>query len=127
EIMIPQWAIQRSARWFDAPDEFRPERWTPSFLESLHRFAYLPFGGGARTCIGNSFAHLEASVVLAAVCRRFTLSVPPGFEAEPFLGVTLLPRDNRLLIEVRHRTPSRARNAARQDRIQHCPVSHRSA
>jgi len=126
EIMIPQWAIQRSARWFDAPDEFRPERWTPGFRETLPRFAYLPFGGGARTCIGNSFAHLEASVVLAAVCRRFTLRVPSGFEAEPFLGVTLLPKENRLLIEVRHRAQSqpRAPNAARQERVQRCPFPH---
>jgi cytochrome P450 len=127
EIMIPQWAIQRSARWFDAPDEFRPERWTPSFLETLPRFAYLPFGGGARTCIGNSFAHLEASVVLAAVCRRFTLAIPPGFEAEPFLGVTLLPKDNRLLIELRQRTPSRPVNAPRQERASRCPFSQRTA
>ncbi|HET6983562.1 MAG TPA: cytochrome P450, partial [Myxococcaceae bacterium] len=46
EIMIPQWAIHRSARHFEAPDEFRPERWTPAFLEALPRFAYFPFGGG---------------------------------------------------------------------------------
>jgi cytochrome P450 len=126
EIMIPQWAIQRSARWFDAPDEFRPERWTRSFRETLPRFAYLPFGGGARTCIGNSFAHLEASVVLAAICRRFTLRAPAGCEAEPFLGVTLLPKDNRLMIEVRHRPQPepRAVAPARQDRIQRCPFPH---
>src|SRR5262249_3099065 len=103
EIMIPQWAIQRSARWFDAPDEFRPERWTRTFMESLPRFAYFPFGGGARSCIGPSVANLEASVVLAAILRRFTLAVPAGFEAEPFLGVTLLPKDNRILLEVRRR------------------------
>lgn len=128
EIMIPQWAIQRSARWFDAPDEFRPERWTPGFVETLPHFAYFPFGGGARTCIGNSFAHLEASVVLAAICSRFTLRVPSGFEAEPFLGVTLLPKDNRLLIEVRPRAQPQSRPPAtspfRQDRIQRCPFPH---
>ena len=124
EIMIPQWAIQRSARWYDAPDEFRPERWTRSFLETLPRFAYLPFGGGARTCIGHSFAQLEASVVLGAVCRRFTLAVPAGFQAEPFLGVTLLPKNNRLLLEVRERAVPRAPAASRQDRVQRCPFGH---
>ena len=127
EIMIPQWAIQRSARWFDAPDEFRPGRWTRTLLEGLPRFAYFPFGGGARTCIGHSFAHLEASVVLGAVCRRFTLAVPPGFEAAPFLGVTLLPKDNRLLLEVRHRAQVRAPAASRQERVQRCPVGRGTA
>ncbi|HZW88264.1 MAG TPA: cytochrome P450 [Myxococcaceae bacterium] len=123
EIMIPQWAIQRSARWFDAPDEFRPERWTRTFMESLPRFAYFPFGGGARSCIGHSFANLEASVVLAAILRRFTLAVPAGFEAEPFLGVTLLPKDNRILLEVRRRPSPSAGDGQRQDRGQRCPFT----
>jgi cytochrome P450 len=123
EIMIPQWAIQRSERWFEAPDEFRPRRWTRTFLETLPRFAYFPFGGGSRTCIGNSFAHLEASVVLGAICRRFTLAPPPGFEAEPFLGVTLQPKDNRLLLEVRNRTRPHAPAASPRDRLQPCPFT----
>lgn len=126
EIMIPQWAIQRSARWFEAPDEFRPERWTRSLLETLPRFAYFPFGGGPRTCIGSAFAHLEAEVVLGATCRRFTLSVPPGVEAQPFLGVTLLPKDNTLLLEVRRREtrPPRAARTAAAERPARCPFGH---
>ena len=103
EIIIPQWAIQRSPRYFEAPDEFRPRRWTASFIEELPRFAYLPFGGGPRSCIGSALAHVESSVVLREMCRRFVLSVPPGFEARPFLGVTLLPQDGTLLVAVRHR------------------------
>jgi cytochrome P450 len=114
EIMIPQWAIQRSPRHYEAPDEFRPERWTRDFIERLPRFAYFPFGGGPRTCIGSSFAHLEASVVLSAMCRRFTLDVPAGSQAEPFLGVTLLPKDNTLHVQIhwRKRMASNPRRAA---------------
>jgi cytochrome P450 len=124
--MIPQWAIQRSDRWFEEPDEFRPGRWTRSFMERLPRFAYLPFGGGPRTCIGSAFAQLEASVVLGATCRRFTLSVPAGFEAEPFLGVTLLPKGNTLLLEVRRREarPVRREGAAAPERPGRCPFAH---
>jgi cytochrome P450 len=121
EIMIPQWAIHRSARHFEAPDEFRPERWTPAFLETLPRFAYFPFGGGQRTCIGSSFAHVEASAVLGAVLRRFGLSVPAGSEARPFPGVTLLPADNLVRLEVRARgtrTPRAAPSASSGGR---CP------
>jgi cytochrome P450 len=112
EIMIPQWAIQRSPRYFDAPDEFRPRRWTPSFIENLPRFAYLPFGGGPRSCIGSTLAHVESSVVLREICRRFVLTVPAGFQARPFLGVTLLPEDGTLLVAVRRRR-ARAASAPR--------------
>ena len=121
EVMIPQWAIQRSARYFDAPDEFRPERWTRSFIEALPRFAYLPFGGGPRTCIGSSFAQLESSLVLSMIFRRFSLRVPEGFEARPYLGVTLLPEDNRLLLEVRHRKGQAASRPSRATTVGRCP------
>jgi len=121
EMMIPQWAIQRSARYFDAPDEFRPERWTRSFTEELPRFAYLPFGGGPRTCIGSAFAQMESSLVLSAICRRFSLRVPEGFEAQPFLGVTLLPKDNRLLLEVRHREAPAVSRTSRPTAADRCP------
>jgi cytochrome P450 len=121
EIMIPQWAVQRSARHFEAPDEFRPERWTPEFIEQLPHFAYFPFGGGPRTCIGNSFAQLEASVVLGMVCRRFELRVAPGFEAKPFLGVTLIPRDNTVLLEVQHRKAPPAQKPRPSSSSGRCP------
>ena len=103
EIMIPQWAVHRSARFFADPDAFRPERWTPAFTASLPRFAYFPFGGGPRTCIGNTFAEIEASVVLGHLVRRFELAVPPGARVKPYLGVTLLPADNTLMLELRRR------------------------
>jgi cytochrome P450 len=104
EVMIPQWAVHRSARFFSEPDAFRPERWTPAFTAQLPKFAYFPFGGGPRTCIGNAFAEVEGNVALGNICRRFTLSVPPEEQAAPFLGVTLLPRGNALSLEVRHRS-----------------------
>jgi cytochrome P450 len=106
EVMIPQWAVHRSARFFPDPDAFRPERWTPAFTAALPRFAYFPFGGGPRTCIGNTFAEVEGSVVVGHLCRRFELAVPPRAEVAPFLGVTLLPRGNQLPLQVVRRRPS---------------------
>jgi cytochrome P450 len=105
EIMIPQWAVHRSARFFEQPDAFRPERWTEAFTAQLPRFAYFPFGGGPRTCIGNTFAQLEGTVVLAKICRRFELRVPAGAKVAPYLGVTLLPKDNLLPLQLRRRDP----------------------
>ncbi|HVZ73463.1 MAG TPA: cytochrome P450 [Polyangia bacterium] len=103
EILIPQWAVHRSPRHFSEPDAFRPERWTPELTARLPKFAYFPFGGGPRTCIGSSFAELEGAVVLGAICERFDLAVPHGAEVAPYLGVTLQPRDNELHLELRRR------------------------
>ncbi|MFC7227880.1 cytochrome P450 [Salinirubellus salinus] len=72
-ISIPIFRIQRDPRFFEAPDEFRPERWTPEFRQSLHNFAYAPFGGGPRICIGREFALLEAKLALATVGRQYEL------------------------------------------------------
>lgn len=123
EVMVPQWAIQRSRRYFEAPDEFRPQRWTPAFIETLPRFAYLPFGGGPRTCIGSSFAQLEMSIVVSAICRHFTLRAPTGSRVQPYLGVTLLPRDNKLLLEVRRRNAQGAPTSLRAASGGRCPIS----
>jgi len=106
EVMIPQWAVHRSARHFAEPDAFRPERWTEAFIDGLPRFAYFPFGGGPRTCIGNTFAQLEGTVVLGSICRHYDLRVPAGAKVTPYLGVTLLPQDNLLPLEVRQRRPA---------------------
>ena len=58
-VVFSPYLIHRDARFFPEPDRFLPERWTPEFKASLPPFAYLPFGGGARRCIGESFAWME--------------------------------------------------------------------
>ena len=63
-LLISQWAIQRLARHYENPEQFRPERWTPEMTAKLHKFAYLPFGGGPRSCIGANFATTEAKLIL---------------------------------------------------------------
>jgi len=72
-VHAPLFRIQRDSRFFEAPDTFRPERWTPEFRQSLHNFAYAPFGGGPRICIGREFALLEAKLALATVGREYEL------------------------------------------------------
>src|SRR5208283_1511054 len=59
DVVMPQWAVHRSARWYHEPEAFLPGRWTASFRESLPKFAYFPFSGGARTCVGAQLAWCE--------------------------------------------------------------------
>jgi cytochrome P450 len=90
-VVIPTWVVQRDPRWFDRPEEFVPERWGDDLAKRLPRFAYFPFGGGPRQCIGNTFALMEAVLLLAALARRFRLELVPGQNIRPVPYVTLRP------------------------------------
>ena len=83
--------VQRDPRWFEDPEAFRPERWEGDLARRLPRFAYFPFGGGPRQCIGNTFAQMEAVLILAAIAQRFRLSLIPGQRVTPTPYVTLRP------------------------------------
>lgn len=91
QVWFCPWAIQRDPRWFDAPDAFRPERWTPELTKRLPRYAYFPFGGGPRLCIGQAFAQMEAALVLATLSRAFRVDVDRAREIAPDPSVTLRP------------------------------------
>ena len=90
-VVIPTWTVHRDARWFEEPEAFRPERWADDRARRLPRFAYFPFGGGPRQCIGNGFATMEAVLLLATIARRFQLSLVPGQRVTPTPYVTLRP------------------------------------
>jgi cytochrome P450 len=92
-VAFAQWVIHRDARWFDAPLEFRPERWENGLAKQLPRFAYFPFGGGPRQCIGNTFALMEASVVLATIGQKFRFCLAPGHQVTPLASITLRPKN----------------------------------
>ena len=93
QVLLPQWVVHRDPRWFDDPLAFRPERWLDGLSERLHRFAYFPFGGGPRQCIGNTFAMMEMTFVIATLAQRYRLNVLPGPQVKPAPGITL--RSNR--------------------------------
>ncbi|NHN48966.1 cytochrome P450 [Halostella sp. JP-L12] len=84
-IMLPQWGLHRSERFWDDPETFDPERWRPERAKERPRFAYFPFGGGPRHCIGKHLAMLEAQIILATVAGEYRLE----FTGETPL--TLLP------------------------------------
>lgn len=76
-IFIAPYVIQRDPRHFYAPLEFIPERWTTEMEKGLHPFAYFPFGGGPRICIGNHFAILEARLLLPTLLQMVDLAPAP--------------------------------------------------
>ncbi len=90
-IMTSQWAVQRHPSLFRCPDEFRPERWLNGETTNLPRFAYFPFGGGPRVCIGQSFAMMESILLLAAIARRFRLDPLDAPDSQPWATMTLRP------------------------------------
>lgn len=91
-IACSQWVVHRDPRWYDAPEEFRPDRWERDLAKRLPRFAYFPFGGGPRQCIGNTFALMEAALILATIAQKFRLRLVPGHPVAPFASITLRPR-----------------------------------
>jgi cytochrome P450 len=86
--------IHRDPRWYPEPDEFRPERFTREFEKSLPKCAYLPFSTGPRICIGNSFAMMEAVLILATIAQRYRLSMVAGQSITPHAALTLRPQPN---------------------------------
>jgi cytochrome P450 len=99
-VFLSPWITHRDPALWPNPEGFDPER----FLEPAPgrpRFAYFPFGGGARQCIGNTFALLEATIVLALVVQRYRVELVPGRPLEPEPLITLRPRDG---VPVRIRT-----------------------
>lgn len=93
-IFILQWRTQRDARFFPDPKRFDPERWRedPVRTGKIPRFAYFPFGGGPRVCVGASFAMMEATLLLAMIQQRYRLELVPGHPVELLASVTLRPR-----------------------------------
>ena len=90
EIIIPTWAIHRSARHYEDPTAFRPERWTPEAVSILPRFAYLPFSGGPRICIGQALVTMEDALIVGSIVKRFDFDLVESERARPREGLTLL-------------------------------------
>ena len=89
--MVP-YVIQRDPRYFDEPDQFRPERWLDGLAKRLPRFAYFPFGGGPRLCIGQPFAMLESVLILSTIAQRWRLRLAAGQQVGMLPALTLRPK-----------------------------------
>jgi cytochrome P450 len=90
-LLMPQWVVQRDARFYDDPEKFRPERWGEERVKTMPKFAYFPFGGGPRVCIGQQFAMMEMVMILATIAQKFRFRLQPGATVTPLPTFTLRP------------------------------------
>ncbi|HWU09230.1 MAG TPA: cytochrome P450 [Streptomyces sp.] len=100
-VWSSQWVTHRDERWFPEPEAFRPERWDAKDGDEIPEYAWYPFGGGPRVCLGTRFAMVETVLVLAVLARRFELEVDPG-TIGPVPTLTLQP-DREVMATVRAR------------------------
>lgn len=91
-IVISPWLLHRHKKLWIEPERFDPERFRPEAAAKRHRYAYIPFGGGPRICIGMGFALQEAILILATVAQRYRLRLAPGHRVEPVGLITLRPK-----------------------------------
>ena len=91
-VVISPWVLHRDPRYFSEPETFDPSRWAGGLSKRLPAFAYVPFGGGPRRCIGSEFAMTEAVLLLAMITQRFHLALSPGHPVTPWPTITLRPR-----------------------------------
>jgi len=90
-VIIAPWVLHRHRKLWADPDLFRPQRFAPENRGKISRFAYLPFGAGARICVGMGFAMQEALLALAMIARRFRVMLADNAEVFPFARMTLRP------------------------------------
>jgi cytochrome P450 len=90
DVTLSQWVTHRHPAFWSDPERFDPDRFAEG--TDIPRFAYFPFSGGARQCIGNAFAMMEGQIILAMILARYSLALPPGAVVETEPLITLRPR-----------------------------------
>jgi cytochrome P450 len=101
QVTVSPWLMHRDQRYFEQPEEFRPERWASEQIRQLPKYAYFPFGGGPRLCIGNSFALMEAKLILATIAQKLHLDLVPAQTVKPLPSITLRPKNGIKIIVAR--------------------------
>lgn len=96
-LAISIYTLHRHPAFWENPDTFDPQHFAPQAVAGRHKYAYIPFGGGPRQCIGNGFGLLEASLIMACVAQRFELHLVPGTEVQPQAIFVLRPNRDLLM------------------------------
>lgn len=98
QITISPYATHHDPAFWENPEQFDPQRFAPERVAERPRFAYYPFAGGPRICIGNNFSLMEAQLILAMTLNRFHLSMVPGYQVQKQAASTLRPHPGMLMM-----------------------------
>jgi cytochrome P450 len=90
-VLVSQYVMHRDPRFWPDPERFDPERFTPEAKSARPQFSYFPFGGGPRRCVGEAFAWMEATLILATLASRWRMRLAPGRAVETRPRITLRP------------------------------------
>jgi cytochrome P450 len=102
-LLISPYVVHRDPRWFPDPETFSPERWAvPS---DRPKFAYVPFGGGTRVCIGERFAWMEGVLLLATIAQRWRFKLVPGHPVQTAALITLRAKHGMKMVAEQRRSP----------------------
>jgi cytochrome P450 len=93
KILLPQFTVHKYNRWFDAPEQFQPERFTDAPSDRRPDFAYFPFGGGPHQCIGMHFAMMELKHIIPLLARTVELELLSSPQPEINMELTLQPSE----------------------------------
>ena len=115
QLAMSAWVTHRDGRYFADPEGFNPDRWSDEMTARLPRFAYFPFGGGPRRCIGAAFTMTETVLLLATIAQKFRFRLLRGHPVTPEPGITLRPKEGiRVVVRERrdHTPPLKATREA---------------
>jgi cytochrome P450 len=91
-ILMSQYLMHHDPRYYEEPEQFNPDRWTPEFKTHSPRFSYFPFGGGIRGCIGEPFAWMEGILIIATIAQMWTMRLVSGQRIKLDPAITLRPK-----------------------------------
>jgi cytochrome P450 len=123
-VNYSSWASHHLADVFEEPEEFRPERFAPAAKAAIPKGAYIPFGGGSRTCIGMRFGQLEVRTIATLIIRRFSLALPDDFDLRFRQMPTISPRDGLPMVVRERSAQARTQGQAISERL---PALHSHA
>ncbi len=96
-MILSQFVTHHDPRFFPDPERFDPDRWTPEMRSKLPKFAYFPFGGGARSCVGEPLAWMEGVLLIAAISQRWRMRHVSGQKVEALPRITLRPKHGMMM------------------------------
>ncbi len=107
-ILMSQYVVHHDPRYYPNPYRFDPDRWTSETEKKLPRFAYFPFGGGPRSCVGEQFAWMEGILLLATIAQEWQMRLAPGHQVAMLPRITLRPRYGMRMILARRKAEKQA-------------------